>query len=218
MDGFLLFLLANLFVYGDVARDPANAAWTSQADVRQLECERLSQADAHARHPGTVPPPNARSSTMMQIDALECRHYVVAAGAREPRDEAILQRLSDEVGELTALAATTGEQGTRWIVDAHYPSPSMVRKIASAARVALAERGLRVDDAPPRLSAGDVEVLRTLPMREAIPLACRRLHAAGALPAAADEDVAVLSVALLHPSESTLHAGVCHRGEFQWLR
>ena len=39
-----------------------------------------------------------------------------------------------------------------------------------------------------------------------------------ALPAAADEDVAVLSVALLHPSESTLHAGVCHRGEFQWLR
>src|SRR5690606_24691126 len=51
VDGFLLFLLANLFVYGDVARDPAIAAWTSQADVRQLECERLSQADADARTP-----------------------------------------------------------------------------------------------------------------------------------------------------------------------
>src|SRR5690606_12736842 len=77
VDGFLLFLLANLFVYGDVARDPANAAWTSPEQVRQLDCERLSQADAHARHPGTVPPPNARSTTLMQIDALECRQRVV---------------------------------------------------------------------------------------------------------------------------------------------
>jgi hypothetical protein len=218
VDGFAFFLLVNLLAYGDLLRDPANASWFSQQRVRQLECERLSQAEAHARHPGTVPPPNARSGALMQVDALACRHLLVAEGARSPRDEAILQRLEQDVGELVGLAAAVSEPDTRWIVDAHYPSPPMVRKIAGSARVALAERGRQVSDAPPRLSAGDVEVLRTLPMREAIPFACRRLHASGALQSAPDDDVALLSIALLHPGESQLHAGTCRRGEFRWLR
>lgn len=214
---FFLFLFLNLLAYGDLASDPANLGWTSQERLRQLECERMSQAEAHARHPGAVPPPNARSTAIMEIDALACRHRVLPVGTRELRDEAILSRLGSEVEELAALAAASADEGTRWVVDAYYPSQAMVRKIANATRVALVERGRRVDDAPPRLSAGDVEVLRTLPMREAIPFACRRLHQEGGL-AGDDDDVAFLAVALLHPSESQLHAGVCRQGAFRWLR
>src|SRR5690606_36198192 len=104
-----------------------------------------------------------------------------ADGAREPRDELILQRLEEDVGELTGLAAALGDADTHWIVDAYYPSPTVVRKVAGAARVSLVERGHSVSDAPPQFSAGDVEVMRTLPMRDAIPAACRRLHQSGAL-------------------------------------
>lgn len=217
MDGFFLFLFLNLLAYGDLVRDPANLAWTSPEKLRQLECERLSQAEAHARNPGAVPAPNARSSVIMEVDALSCRYRVMPPGAREVRDEAILSRLAAEVEELTALATSRVDESTRWVVDAYYPSPSMVRKIANATRVALVERGRQVDDAPPRFSAGDVEVLRTLPMREAIPVACRRLHQEGGL-AAEGEDVAFLALALLHPSETQLHAGICRQGAFQWLR
>ncbi len=219
MDGFLLFLLVNVLAYGDVFADPVHAAWLGRQEARELHCERLGQAEAHERYPGRVPAPNARSGALMEIDALECRHLVVAEGTRQPRDEAILQRLEADVDELVGLASTVGDEETRWIVDAYYPSPPVVRKVANAARVSLAERGRWVSDAPPRLSAGDVEVLRTLPMREAIPVACRRLFESGALEGEQHgQNVAFLAVALLHPQESQLHAGTCRNGRFRWLR
>lgn len=219
MDTLLYFLLANLLVYGDVYDDPVNRAFFGRQKARQLDCERLSQAEAHQRYPGEVPPPHTRSSALMQIDALVCEHRVVADGTREPRDEVILQKLEEDVEELTGLAAAEVGPGTRWVVDAYYPNPAIVRKIAIASRVALAERGLWVTDQPPRLTAGDVEVLRTLPMRDALPVACRRLFATRALEGGPlGDDVAFLSLALLHPMESQLHAGICRRGQFRWLR
>jgi hypothetical protein len=235
VDFFLPFLLYGLFLYSDVVDDPVHSAWLGQTEARRYECERLSQAEAHRRYPARVPPTNARSSAIFEIDALACQARVVEDGARSPRDEVILHKLSDDVAELTALAAKSVDADTTWIVDAYYPDPNMVRKIAGASRVALAERGQRVSDAPPRFTAGDVEVLRTLPMREAIPHACRRWYALRDEPASAagmaggsDEGgraradaidkTAFLAVALLHAHESQLHAGVCQRGEFRWLR
>lgn len=246
MEIFFLFVLSTMLIYGDFVEDPIHAGWIGRKHLQEQECERLSQSDAHNRFPASVPPPNARSAALFQVDALFCRHRVVENGARPARDEVILQRLQDDVGELTGLAAAESAPGTRFVVDAHYPDPEIVRKIAGASRIALVERGRQVSDRPPQLTAGDVEVLRTFAMRDAIPVACRRLHQSGALaqhdgqpdetavdedmpntrePAASepdvepiDDDVAVLSIALLHPAESQLHAGLCHRGEFRWLR
>jgi hypothetical protein len=233
VDIFFLFLLWTSVIYGDFVEDPIHAGWLGRKHLQEQECERLSQTEAHTRYPASVPPTNSRSAALFQIDALACRHRVVENGARPARDEAILQRLQDDVGELTGLAAASSDAGTRFVVDAHYPNPEIVRKIAGASRVALVERGRQVSDRPPQLTAGDVEVLRTFPMRDAIPIACRRLHQSGALTpkkskdasaslaqddTVVDDDVAVLSIALLHPQESQLHAGLCRRGEFRWLR
>lgn len=219
METLLYFVLANLLVYGDIYDDPAAQGFFGRQQARQLDCERLSQAKAHERYPGEVPPPHTRSSALMQIDALVCQHRVVADDMREPRDEVILQKLEEDVAELTGLAALETGPETRWVVDAYYPNPAIIRKIAGASRVALAERGLWVTDQPPRLSAGDVEVLRTLPMRDALPVACRRLFSSRALEGGPlGDDVAFLSLALLHPSESQLHAGLCRRGQFRWIR
>jgi len=227
VDIFFIFVLWTSVIYGDFLEDPIHAGWLGRKHLQEQECERLSQTDAHTRFPASVPPTNARSAAFFQIDALSCRHRIVENGARTARDEVILQRLQDDVGELTGLAAASSDVGTRFVVDAHYPNPEIVRKIAGASRVALVERGRRVSDRPPQLTAGDVEVLRTFHMRDAIPIACRRLHQSGALTPkrnaegdaeAVDDDVAVLSIALLHPQESQLHAGLCHRGTFRWLR
>jgi hypothetical protein len=245
VDVFFLFVLSTMLIYGDFVDDPIHAGWLGRQHLQEQECERISQSEAHTRYPASVPPTNARSAALFQIDALVCRHRVVENGARDARDEVILQRLQDDVGELSGLAAASSDEQTRFVVDAHYPNPEIVRKIAGASRIALAERGRRVSDRPPHLTAGDVEVLRTMPMRDAIPIACRSLHRSGALlpqkkdapkesaatesPAdaaendlairdAVDDDVALLSIALLHPHESQLHAGLCHRGQFRWLR
>ena len=215
----LVYLLFSYFLgYGDLINDPIQAGWQGRRALRQFECERVSQAQAHQRFPALVPVTDARATAMMQIDALVCQHRVIADGARSVRDQLILDRLGDEVGELSALAAASGDAGTRWIVDAYYPDPNMVRKIANASRVALVERGLKVSDQAPRLSAVDVEMFRTLAMRDALPLACRRMHETGALADKAGENISFLAIALLHEKESQLHAGTCVRGVFRWLR
>ena len=149
-----------------------------------------------------------------QIDALVCRHRVAEAGQRRPREEAILSRLGDEVDELTGLAVPLVADDARWFVDAFYPDPRMVGKIAVASRMALAERGKRVSDQAPLLSAGDLEVLHALPMKDAIRAACRRLFSSGSL----QPGDAFLTVALLHRDETQLHAGVCADGGFRWVR
>lgn len=215
MNAFFLFLLYQLAFFGDVSNDPVNEAWKGREAARQFECERMSQAAAHQQFPGTIPAPSIRGGALMQVDALVCERRIVADGVRAPREELILGRLTDEVGQLSGLAATAvGDDKTQWVVEAFYPNPVMVRKISGATRSALAERGLKVSDQPPRWTAGDVEVFRTLPMRDAIPLACRRLFASQHL----DPSVVFLAIALLHEKESQLHAGTCKEGVFTWLR
>jgi hypothetical protein len=219
VEQILLFLLGNLLFYGDVAGDPIHAAWGGRSALRDFECERLPQAEAHDRFPASVPAPNARTTVLVEIDALVCGHRIVERDARSPRDEAILSRLGVEVDELSALASQRGSSTTHWVVDAHYPNPVLVRKIATASRVALAERGLAVSDTTPLLSAGDVEILRTLPMRDALPHACRRLYETNVLESQSfGDDVAFLSIALLDANETQLHAGTCQKGTFTWLR
>jgi len=217
VDLVIFFLVSQFWMYGDILDDPILTGFVGADRLRTMECERMSQAEAHRRFPGAVPAPNVRAEALMQIDALHCSPLVVDVDARDPRDAAILASLSSEVDALAGLAATAVPDGTRFVVDAHYPNPVIVQKVANATRVALAERGRLVSDRPPRLTAGDVEVFRTLQMKRSIEVSCRRLTQLGEL-GGEDDDVAHLSIALLHAQESTLHAGLCHRGEFKWLR
>ncbi len=219
MEPLFLFLLTNLFVYSDVANDPIHANWEGATAGRKYECERLPQAEAHRRYPGEVPQTSAIATTLFGVDALVCEHRVMPDGARSPRDEAVLRDLSDNVDELVGLAAAAAGEDTQWVVDAYYPDPAVVRKVASAARVSLAERGLPVSDAPPQFTAGDVEVFRTLPMRDAIPASCRRwwdIRAQLGQPLRRRD--AFLALALLDQHESQLHVGLCQGGTFRWLR
>ncbi|MCP4500563.1 MAG: hypothetical protein GY822_11440 [Deltaproteobacteria bacterium] len=211
---FFFYLLSQLLVFVDLADDPVHEAWQGRQAARQFECERMSQARAHEKFPGRIPATSARGTALFQIDALVCERRVIPDGTRTPRDELILGNFNDEIGELSGLAAKVGDKNTRWIVDAYYPDSAMVQKIAGATRVSLAERGLFVSDQPPIFTGGDVEVFRTLPVRYAIPLACKRLFDTHSL----DDNTAFLAIALLHEKESQLHAGICQHGKFTWLR
>ncbi len=221
MEPVLYFLLTNVFLfYGDYARDPIHTVWAEgRTAAYNYECERLTQAEAHERYPGRVPPPHPRGDAIFTIDTLVCRHNVVDEGKRAARDELIMQSLSSDVAELAGLAAQQAGEDTVWVVDAFYPNFEVVRKVATAGRMTLAERGRKVTDQAPLLSAGDAEVFRTLPVKEGIELACRRLHDDGSLDGGPlGDDVAWLALALLHPKESQLHAGVCRAGRLTWLR
>lgn len=214
MEVFIFYLLTGLILFGDQANDPIQSAWLGRTNARQFECERMSQAQAHNRYPGSVAAPNARAGALMQIDALACHHRVAADGQRDPREETILARLDDEVSEMTGLALPVAGDDARWFVDAFYPDETMVQKIAGASRVALVQQGQRVMDTAPLLSAGDLIVLHSLPMKDAIPAACKRLFDSKKLV----PGDAFLTVALLHREESQLHAGVCVDSGFRWLR
>jgi hypothetical protein len=104
--------------------------------------------------------------------------------------------------------------GATWLVDVHYPEPTVAGKIAFATKVALVQRGIAVSDRMPSLAAGDVRVLSGMGPTEAYPVACQRYRAEGAL---ADGQV-LLAVTLLHPQETQLHAGVCAGGVWRWVR
>lgn len=212
MEGFLLYLVFTALYFGDIVADPSQAAWVSRQEARELDCQRLSQADAHARFPGQVPAPHARAQTQMTIDALVCTRRVVPATFREARDEALLEDLSTEVADVVTQAQVVGP--ARWHVDAFYPDPIMTQKIATAARTHLSESGHRVVQQAPLLAAGDVLVLHGKPLWEALPIACQRFHAEGTL----DDDDAWLALAVVDPSETQLHGGVCVRGAWRWLR
>lgn len=221
MEPVLYFLLTNVFLfYGDYVRDPVHTVWLEgRSAAYNYECERLSQADAHEQYPGRVPPPSPRGDAIIGVDVLVCRHKVVAEGTRPARDELIMQSLSSDVAELAGLAVQQGTEETVWVVDAFYPNLEVVRKVATAGRMTLAERGRQVTDQAPLLSAGDAEVFRTLTVKDGIELACRRLHEDGSLDGGPlGEDVAWLALALLHPKESQLHAAVCREGRLTWLR
>lgn len=214
MEGVLLFWLQTVLFFAGGAGDPLSMSWQSRQDARRFDCDRMSQAEAHDRFPADVPETGARTSTLLDRDALVCRRRLLPPDRRAPRDEQILDTLGGDVAALVKQAAGYGTAASTWRVEAFYPEPRMVQKIAGAGRVALAEAGVRVVDQVPLLAADDVDVLRGLSLLEALPVACQRYAAAGSL---SDSDI-LLAFALLRPQESQLHAGLCTRGGWRWLR
>jgi hypothetical protein len=215
MEPLLIFWLGTLLTFGDHAQDPVQQVWKEgRQAARELDCERMSQAQAHDMNPADVPATSARGMALVRVDAMVCKRRIVGYGERDARDEFILSSLRADMGAMTKQAATGISAQTTWRVDAFYPNPKMVQKINVAARTALAESGHQVSSQSPFLAAGDIAVMQGLAMAQALPLACTRMYAEGSL---AETD-AFLALALLNPSESELHAGVCQQGSWRWLR
>lgn len=214
MDFYLFFLFWQFATFGGLAGDPVWDAMQDRRAVREFECDRVSLADAQARMPGHVPATHGRARALLQIDAMVCERRYDATLQRAPRDTAVLDALSTQTADFAALATRDESAPKRWMVEALYPDLTMVRKIAGAQRVALAERGAAVVDEPPMWAAGDVDVFRTMPLRDSVPLACQRAFDAGSVPAG----TGVLFVAIAHPEETQLHAGACVDGRLTWLR
>ncbi len=214
MEAFAIYWLGAIFSLSNSAGDPVMQGWKGRDEARQLDCERLSQAEAHERFPAEVPATALRSAALMDIDALVCRRRLLRYGERDDRDELVLSQLGVEVAGLTQQAMALAAPQTRWFVDAFYPQPQVAQKIANAARLSLAEAGQHVSSQAPLLAAADVAILRELTLADALPLACQRLSAEKTL---GDHD-AFLGVALVRPQETQLHAGVCLQGGWRWLR
>jgi hypothetical protein len=211
---FYVWLVLLPFYVMERATDPSPGFFQSKADARNLDCARLSQAKAHQLHPGQVPDVPARDLAGGSSDALVCAARIMRQGERPARDEAILSSLRQTVGEITQIASALHPEEITWHVDAFYPDTAVAAKIAVAARTDLAERGRRVSDRVPLLAAGDIAILGRMSPREAYPVACARYLAHQALGA---ED-AFLGLMIVDPRETTLHAGICLRGEWRWLR
>lgn len=194
--------------------DPSIEAWKGRSALRQLDCDRVPQAQAHVLHPARVPEVAPRVETFLQYDALVCRRRLVPWGEHGARDELILDDLSASIAALVQPALALGDDDTVWSVDAFYPEVGMQSRIANAARAELAQRGLRVSGAVPLLAAGDLQVLRGMDVSSAMRIACTRFAAEGSL----GEHDAFLGIALVDNRESALHAGVCRRGTWRWLR
>jgi hypothetical protein len=213
METLLILLLMPLPVFLGRAGDPSPGVFQSKEDARNLECVRLSQAEAHERFPGQVPEPPARG-TWATTDVLACTRRFMRIGERPARDEAILSSLRQMVGDITQTASALEEGELTWHVDAFYPEPTVAAKISVAARTGLVERGRKVSDRVPVLAAGDLAVLWKLPPHQAYPLACERYFAQGVL---TERDV-FLGMMIVDPRETQLHAGLCVRGEWKWLQ
>jgi len=214
METLLTLITTSVILFlTDHQGDPSFDFWKGRQEIRDLECERMSQAQAHELHPGKVPPPAPRMETFMKVDALVCTPRIVPAGEQPPRDEVILTTLGERVGQLTRAATASVSNVSRWYADAYYPNITISSRIALAARTDLAENGAPVSNAVPLLAAGDLLVLRSLPVSRAFPLACIRAFEEGAL--AADE--ALLSIVLVDERSTELHGGVCHQGRWRWL-
>jgi hypothetical protein len=195
------------------AGDPASL-WKSRHDARSYECARVGTVEAARLEPGTVPEASPRASTFTDDDAMLCRRRYLGPGERAPRDEAVLSTLREQVGVITQAAAAGASAELTWVVDAYYPDPRVAAKIAVATRTELAERRLRVSDRVPVLAAGDVAVLRRVEPHGAYPLACARFFAERTL----GPDDRLLGVMLLDTRATELHAGLCERGVWRWLR
>ncbi|WNG33973.1 hypothetical protein F0U61_10240 [Archangium violaceum] len=213
MEFLLLILLMPLPIYGVRANDPIAGPWQSKEEARNLECTRLSQAQAHERYPDLVPDLPARGTSGV-TDALACTSRFMRYGERPDRDEVILSSLGQSVGEITQIASALGSGELTWHVDAFYPEPAVAAKISVAARTQLAERGHKVSDRVPVLAAGDIAVLGRMPASKAYPLACARYFAQRVL----DEQDAFLGLMIIDARETQLHAGLCMRGEWRWLQ
>jgi hypothetical protein len=193
--------------------DPAPGAFRSTKEVRNYECNRLSQAQAHEQMPGLIRETQPRKF-LPDIEVLSCHHRFIDEGERPARDEAILGHLSSEIRTITRAAERTLEAATLWHVDAYYPNEEVASKIAVAARVELMERGHHVSDSVPLLAAGDLAVLARMPAATSYATACRRYFDEGAL----SNNDALLAVMIVDARETQLHAGICQHAHWRWLQ
>ncbi|MFZ9886684.1 MAG: hypothetical protein ACO3JL_04190 [Myxococcota bacterium] len=214
MELFWLPLLYPLLLFSSVVDDPVVRRWFGDTEQRSLECEHLSQQEAHERFPAAVPKPSARGTTFFDRDAVVCRPPMVRPGLRDARDELVLSSLQSELPASARGALAAAPAATRWFVEAHYPDLRVAAKVQAASAVALQELGAAVHMRAPLPAAGDLEVLHGLPLDEKLPLACERMWREGSL----TDDDALLSLALLRERETLLHAGVCQTGRWRWLR
>ncbi len=195
-----------------IADDPSPGILRTNTEARGVDCEALSAEAARALHPGQVEEAQPRGA-FIESQAMTCRHRFFKNGERSPRDEAILSRLSAITAQLASTVAATAPPKLTWQVESYYPDSAVASKIAFAAKVALVSRGQTVSDRVPVLAAGDLLVLGQQPPSKAYPLACARAFAEGAL----RDDEALMGVALIDSRETTLHAGICHRGSWRWV-
>jgi hypothetical protein len=207
----LLILLLPPFV--GCAYDPAPSLFHEKREARNLTCKRLSQEEAHRQHPSVIPDLPARRF-LTDSDALVCEQRFLPLGERPARDEAVLSSLRREASEIAHVVKAFTEERLTWHVDAFYPDALVASKISTAVKTELLSRGQAVSEVVPVLAAGDLAVLGRLPASQAYALACRRYFAEGAL---ADTD-AFLGVMIVDARETQLHAGVCVRSLWRWLR
>lgn len=193
---------------------PILTAPLHEASDDELWCERYDLARGHARFPVFVPPTDPRSEVTQDVDVLACRRRLVHAGQRSPLADALLLDLDERASALSTLAVPLAEHPRRVFVEAFTPDLAVSQKVATAARTALATRGLPVQRLAPVPAAADLEVMRGLPVAEGIALSCGRLFAERQL---GDGDLYVV-LAVVDPLETALHVGACAEGRFAWLQ
>lgn len=213
---FWLFLL--LFHAPDLVertQDPLHGWIASQAELRDLECERTTVERARRLAPGQVAEPSARGD-FLERDAVICRERLMPQGIRRASDEAILHGLRTTARDLAALVGEldADDQRRTWLVETFHPEPRVAYKVGFAVKNALLDQRLRVTDRAPTLAAGDIDVIGSLAPRKAYPLACSRYAAEGAL----GSGDALLAIVLRDTRETILHAGTCIDGRWRWLR
>lgn len=210
-----LFFLLLVPPATQIATDPIPGLSGSMTETRNLVCERMTTEAGHRRYPGVILE-SAPRGDYIDRSAVVCRERLMRPAQRPLRDEAILSSLEARAAGLAAAAdALRPELGERtWLVETYYPSRTVANKIAFAAKNALVSRGFRVSDRVPVLAAGDIDVVARMKPDDAYPLACRRYFAEGRL----KENDALLGVLTRDRRETVLHAGVCDRGEWRWLR
>ena len=180
----------------------------------RLECERLSHAEANARHPGVLPPEKPRGDYLDRT-LLLCRERIAPPELRHPRDESVLFELGEQASTLAEAATSAAPDGDHvWLVEANYPNAQVVPKLTFATKVALMRRGVTVSDRLVALGADDVDVITRMEPMQAYPAACHRYAESGSL---RQGDV-LLTLMVLDPRETSLHAGLCTDGRWTWLR
>lgn len=214
MNAAMLSALSALLAVPILAGDPLPGLFRTKEDAANMDCRRMTQAEAHERYPDRIPAPAGRMLADTTTDVLTCKRRFIRLGERPARDEVILTSLRETAGDVVRAAVAQAGEELTWHVDAFYPSIEVAAKIAVAARTELAERGHRVSDRVPLLAAGDIAVLSRLPPKDAYPIACKRYFAEGALK---ERDV-FLGLMIVDPRETQLHAGLCMRGEWRWFR
>lgn len=194
------------------AHDPSPGIFTGKEEARNLECARLSHAQAHREHPGVVREPYARGS-YGPTDALVCSRRLLEHDERPAQHELILSGLRRSAEEITQVAGAHAPLDVTWHVDAYHPDARVASKMSVATKTALAEKGRKVSDRVPLLAAGDLLVLSRLVAGQAYPLACARYFAGKGL----DEREVLLALVSLDSRDGQIHAGLCMRGEWKWL-